>query len=200
MPWPRVIVSFLLWATLDIFGVGVRADGIGILGAGKWLYRPTCAHACRRFIRDSPLVCDGTSTEDYSAGAHSHTAAPSADCYLSNTPFLRTMALCLSTYCATDNVPLSTLQKYWEGHLATGTLSDPKLKPALPYYSAWRDAQSEEESRELSYLVSGEELNQTMAIYEEDFIAMYNHQKSFEYGEVDHGRNRYLARVSCFSD
>lgn len=93
-------------------------------------------------------------------------------------------------HCARDEVLLSTLQKYWEGHLATGTLSDYSLEPAISYAAALSDAQEEADSRDLSYLVLGEELNQTMLIQEDDFVIWYNYQKGFEYGEIDHGRNR----------
>lgn len=166
----------------------VSADGVGILGAGKWLYRPTCAHSCRRFIIDSPLVCE--ETDAGTSSGHSHSASSSTHCYLSNTPFLRTLALCLDTHCARDHVPLSQLQKYWEGHLATGTLSDTSLVPDLTYLEALREARQEHDERELAYLVNAEGLNQTMLIRDEDFTPMYNYQKGFEWGEVDHGRNR----------
>jgi hypothetical protein len=82
------------------------------------------------------------------------------------------------------------LEEYWEGHLATGTLSDTSLQPEKPYHVALSDAQRERDNRSLAFLESGEELNRTMVVREEDFIAMYNYQKAFEWGENDHGRNR----------
>lgn len=102
------------------------------------------------------------------------------------------MALCLNEHCAKDDVPLSTLQEYWEGHLATGTLSDTSLVPVMPYQSALADAQEEEQDRTLTYLIQGEELNQTMLIRDESFQAMLNYQRGFELGEVGHGKNRYV--------
>lgn len=187
----RLSATAVLWHLLLICLTQVAADGSGILGAGKWLYRPTCAHSCRRVIINSPLVCDNDSIGGQTSGSHSHTAAPSTSCFLNNTPFLRTMALCLSTHCASYHVPLSTLQEYWEAHLATGTLSNCLLVPALPYHAALRDAQLEQADRTLRNLVSGEPLNETVLVAVDVFVPMYNYQKSFEDGEVDHGRNRY---------
>lgn len=62
----------------------------------------------------------------------------------------------------------------------------------MSYQSALRDARDEEASRDLSYLIKAEELNQTMLIRDEDFTGMYNYQKGFEWGEEDHGKNRYV--------
>jgi hypothetical protein len=167
----------------------VKADGTGLLGLGKWLYRPTCAHSCRRFIIDSPLVCDDDPS--HTSNSHSHSSSsPSQQCLLSNEPFLRTLALCLDTHCSKTDVPLSMLEEYWEGHLATGTLSDTSLHPEIPFHVALSDAQRERDNRSLAFLDSGEELNQTMTVREEDFAAMYNYQRAFEWGENDHGRNR----------
>ncbi|KAK5047500.1 hypothetical protein LTR84_006597 [Exophiala bonariae] len=92
-------------------------------------------------------------------------------------------------HCARDKVPLSELQGFWEAHLATGTLSDRSFVPALPYHLALSEAQEEQDNRALVYLISREVLNETMLVAEDDFIAMYNYQKSFEYGEIDHGQN-----------
>lgn len=181
-----VAIPVLAWS---LFSTQVGAEGRGILGAGKRLYNPTCAHSCRRLIINSELVCEDEA-ESHSSGSHSASASPSTECFLNNTPFLRTLALCLSTHCVRDDVPLSSLEKYWEGHLATGTLSDISLKPAISYTTALEDAETEADNRDLSYLVLGEELNQTMLIEEDDFLSWYNYQKGFEFGEIDHGRNR----------
>lgn len=168
------------------------SDGIGILGAGKWLYRPTCAHSCRRQIIYSPLVCDGDGAGSHSTGSHSHSASPDATCFLENTAFLRTMALCLDEHCGVGGASLADLQRYWEeGHLATGTLTDMSLpQPALNYMQALEGAREEAANRILNNLVKGEVLNDTMRISDEDFQGMYNYQLSFEWGEVDHGKNR----------
>jgi hypothetical protein len=185
----RVQTANIFFLLLFLLPWDTKADGTGLLGLGKWLYRPTCAHSCRRFIIDSPLVCDDDTSHTSSGHSHS-SSSPSQQCLLSNEPFLRTLALCIDTHCSESDVPLSLRQKYWEGHLATGTLSDTSLQPEVSYHTALTDAQRERDTRSLSFLESGEELNQTMAIREGDFTAMYNYQKAFEWGEENHGRNR----------
>jgi hypothetical protein len=173
------------------------ADGYGILGAGKWLYRPTCAHSCRRQIIYSPLVCDGDSGGSHSTGSHSHSASPDISCFLANVAFLQTLALCIDEHCDIDGATLGDKQRYWEeGHLATGTLSNFDLpQPALNYLEALEGAQQEAARRTLINLEQGEVLNQTMRISNEDFQAMYNYQLAFEWGEIDHGKNRCVPCV-----
>jgi hypothetical protein len=172
----------------------VSADGIGILGAGKWLYHPTCAHSCRRQIIYSPLVCDGDSDTSHTSSSHSHSASPDTTCFLSNIVYLQTLALCLDEHCGIDSASLSDLQRFWEeGHLAVGTVSDYSLDPpVVDYVKALAGARLEAEERTLSSLVKGEVLNETVRISQKDFQAMYNYQLSFEWGEIDHGRNRYV--------
>ncbi|RVX69604.1 hypothetical protein B0A52_06668 [Exophiala mesophila] len=197
MPAHRLGATTLLWHLLVICITQVSADGTGILGAGKWLYRPTCAHSCRRLIINSPLVCDDDATSDHTSGSHSHSAAPSTTCFLNNAPFLRTLALCLSTHCASDDVPLSTLQEYWEAHVATGTLSNHLLTPALPYHAALRDAELEQANRTLGNIIPGEPLNETMLVAVDVFLPWYNYQKGFEDGEIGHGRNSIVVTTTA---
>jgi hypothetical protein len=188
--WSSTTLFALLTATSYL--PLAAADGYGILGAGKWLYKPTCAHSCRRQIIYSPLVCDGDSGGSHSTGSHSHSASPDTACFLENVAFLQTMALCLDTHCGVDSATLGDLQTYWEeGHLAKGTLSDLSLpQPALNYQEALEGAREEVARRTVIDLVKGEVLNETMRISDDDFRAMYNYQLAFEWGEIDHGRNR----------
>ena len=176
--------------------VSVSADGIGILGAGKWLYKPTCAHSCRRQIIYSPLVCDGNSGGSHAAGSHSHSASLDTQCFLENIPYLQTLALCMDEHCGIDGASLADLQRFWEeGHLAVGTVSDYSLlQPVVNYVQALEGARRMAEEGILINLEKGEVLNETMRISQEDFQAMYNYQLSFEWGEIDHGRNRYATQ------
>ncbi|KAF2422406.1 hypothetical protein EJ08DRAFT_701698 [Tothia fuscella] len=176
----------------------VSADGTGLLGAGTWLYRPTCAHSCRRQIIYSPLVCEGDSSGSHASGSHSHSTSPSTQCFLKNMPFLQTMALCLDEHCGVDHASLADLQRYWEeGHLAKGTLSDSSLpQPVVNYVQALEGAQREAANRTIVALKKGAELNKTMRISQKDFQAMYNYQLSFEWGEIDHGKNSIAITVT----
>ena len=95
--------------------------------------------------------------------------------------------------CPRDNVPLSVMEEYWEGHLATGTVGDWSLKPIMGYSEALMLAGEDVDAvgrENLPVVVSGEPLNATSWIDEEDWIESYNGQLSFQEGEFGHGRNR----------
>lgn len=186
--------SLLLLLLFALFVPIALADGIGILGAGKWLYRPTCAHACRRLIASNPILCEGdaTSSHEHHNKRHSHGGPTPPECFLKDKAFLRTQALCMGQRCPQDDVPLSVLEEYWEGHLATGTVGDWSLRPVISYSEALMRAQQEVDSvgrENIPFAVSGEPLNQTSFISEEDWVPSYNGQKSFDSGESEHGRN-----------
>lgn len=59
------------------------------------------------------------------------------NCYITDSAFLRTLALCLDTYyLLADNPPISPLEDYWSSHLATGTLGDYQWQPDVAYLHA----------------------------------------------------------------
>lgn len=188
----------------------VVADGVGILGAGKWLYKPVCAHTCRYMLRNNLLRCEtsvnSTLVDEHmshmggAAGGHgSHGGAATTDpmCFLLDDAFLRTTALCIEEYCylTEGDVLVSTIQEWWEGHLATGTIGDwsMTMRPVLSYQQALAGAHRDyfdagEEG--LPAFVEADWLNTTSQINQEDYIAVYNYQKSFQWGEFDHGYTR----------
>lgn len=173
-----------------LFAGSVVADGIGILGAGKWLYKPVCAHSCRYLLRNSQLLC----TADDSGGAHHGHSSSSTDpvCFLHDAAFLRTLALCIDDFC---DESISTIEEYWEGHLATGTIGDwsEEMRPVMTYQEALRLAKEDVEDvgkENVPIHVVDDPLNVTSFLSEEDFIPTRNYQMSFEWGEVDHGANR----------
>lgn len=186
-------IGFLLIQLLTLFPV-VNADGIGIIGAGKWMYKPACAHACRRLIASCPLLCseDGISSHHR---RHNHGGATPPECFLKDRAFLRTQALCMSQYCSRQDVSVSVLEEYWEGHLATGSVGDwsTSLKPVMSYSEALMLAKDDVNmigEKSMLTVVSGDPLNQTSLIAEDDWLPSYNGQKSFEDGEKGHGANR----------
>ncbi|KAI9150231.1 Ferric/cupric reductase transmembrane component B [Paramyrothecium foliicola] len=126
----------LLMLGAVIGGAGLAAaDGTGLIGFGKVMYKPACAFACRSVIRSCPLSCTPTEGEVFGSG-HSTTVTP-PDCYLTDPSFLRTMALCISTYCPDSDKPaVSEIENYWEGHLATGSVGDWSLRPNITYTEA----------------------------------------------------------------
>ncbi|GJC99334.1 ferric reductase transmembrane component 4 [Colletotrichum higginsianum] len=187
------LLTYLLLVLVPV----VTADGIGIIGAGKWMYKPTCAHACRRLIANCPLLCSEDGMPSAHHKRHNHGGATPPECFLKDRAFLRTQALCMSQYCPRDNVAVSVMEEYWEGHLATGSVGDwsGALKPVMSYSEALMFAREDVEAvgeGNMPTAVSKKPLNQTSLIAEEDWLPSYNGQKSFEDGENGHGANSPL--------
>ncbi|KAK0121720.1 hypothetical protein ONS95_010006 [Cadophora gregata] len=127
-----------------LFAVGAHGDGVGLIGWGKTLYNPTCTFACRYAIRSQLLTCTPTeSTETFGTAHHSVKTPPS--CYVTDPVFMKTMALCIDTYCRlAGNPSFSLLESYWAGHLATGTLGTSKYVPTMSYQEALAAARVDE--------------------------------------------------------
>ena len=193
----RLIFSFIpLITTLFLLVPSAQADGVGVIGAGKWMYRPACAHACRRVISSNPILCEADEAEGGHSShhrRHSHDGPTPPECFLKDRAFLRTMALCMAERCPRDGTPVSVMEDYWEGHLATGSVGDWSMKPAMSYSNALmlaRDEVKQIGNQSLPLAVSGEPLNRTSWIEEDVYIPYYNGYKYFEIGENGHGRNR----------
>lgn len=190
---PSNLFSPLITALLLLLLPSVSADGVGVLGAGKWLYQPVCAHSCRRLINLSPILCqeivNGTDS------AHLEAVPPTPECHLKDAAYMRTLALCIERGCARDGVYRSAIEDYWEGHLATGSVGDRSLdmQPIRSYGETLRLAHQDVEmiAREnMLTTVNGEPINQTSIIDEATWLSSYNGQMSFQEAEFGHGRNR----------
>ncbi len=117
----------------------VFGDGIGMIGYGKTMYQPPCAFACRSVIAGCPLTCTPPPTDD---GEHGMTPP---ECYAGDQSFLRTMAYCIDKYCpGNGNPPLSVIEDYWAGHLATGSTASYEYKLAATYQEALEAAKKDE--------------------------------------------------------
>ena len=134
------------FALIAIFHTGsVLGDGTGFIGLGKTLYNPTCAFACRNVIKGCKLLCTPEKSTANHGTAHSPVSTP-PDCFVSDAAFLKTMAVCLDTYCPISNKPdLALLEDYWASHLGTGTLGNYKYVPASSYTDALTAARLDEE-------------------------------------------------------
>ncbi|KAH7149028.1 ferric reductase like transmembrane component-domain-containing protein [Dactylonectria estremocensis] len=120
------------------------ADGAGLIGMGKHMYKPACAFACRGVIKSCPLSCTPVEGGEVHGMGHS-TTTTAPECYTSDPSFLRTMALCIDTYCPLTDVPsLSKLEDYWATHLATGSVGSPEWKPVVSYTEALLAARKDE--------------------------------------------------------
>lgn len=132
-------------ALTALHAAGVLGDGIGFIGLGKTLYNPTCAFACRNVVKGCKLLCTPAKSTENHGTAHSPVTTPPS-CFVQDAAFLKTMALCLDTYCPISNNPsLGLIEDYWASHLGTGTLGNYKHVPALSYQHALAAARSDEE-------------------------------------------------------
>ncbi|KAJ2914116.1 hypothetical protein MD484_g6287, partial [Candolleomyces efflorescens] len=189
----------LILLTLSQFFTPSVADGYGMIGAGKWLYKPVCAHACRRVIYKNRLTCDSKLPTDNTTVHLQRRATNPTGCFLKDAAFLRTMALCIEKACDRDNISISTIEGYWESHLATGTIGDMALRPIMSYQEALLYAHQDAEETglgNLPYSVMGEPLNMTSLVRDQDFVPYYNALMWSERVEKDHGRNAVAIAVS----
>ncbi|KAK2767773.1 hypothetical protein FQN54_003932 [Arachnomyces sp. PD_36] len=132
------IVAFL-------HAAGVLGDGTGLIGLGKTMYNPTCAFACRNIVKDCKLLCTPEDSTVNHGTNHNPVSTP-PDCFVKDAAFLKTMAICLDTYCPISNKPdLASLEDYWASHIGTGSLGSSQYVPALSYMDALAAARRDEE-------------------------------------------------------
>jgi hypothetical protein len=204
--------SLKLWSALCTLTflaqiiVPVTADGVGLLGGGKWLYKPPCAHACRSALAGNELACDpkdgSTPPADHADGdAHAHTkrhgaAANTLECFLKDAIFMRSLALCIEKRCVEDDkVSMAAVEQYWEGHVGTGAVGDWSLTPGLRYQEALAAAHQDMEGAGdsgLPTVAHGEPLAVTSLVDDETYLPAYNGNKWFDITERDHGINSYV--------
>lgn len=144
---------YLSGLCLALYISGVHSDGTGLIGWGKTLYNPTCSFACRSVIRKQQLLCTPLSSSENHGTAHNPVSTPPS-CFVQDPPFLKTMALCINTYCPLSGGPSTSLiEDYWASHLGTGTLGNYKYVPIMSYQDALAAAR-EDESHAASHMSS----------------------------------------------
>lgn len=122
----------------------VRGDGTGLIGWGKTLYNPTCCFACRNVIRKQQLECTPEEPTANHGTSHNPVDTP-PECFVKDPVFLKTMALCIDTYCPlSDHPPMDLIEDYWASHLGTGTLGDYQFVPVISYQDALSSARDDE--------------------------------------------------------
>ncbi|TWU76323.1 hypothetical protein ED733_005895 [Metarhizium rileyi] len=127
----RIAYGLILLAKL------AAADGTGMVGLGKTMYDPPCAFGCRSVISSCPLLCSPKEKG----------AKTPPECYTTDQAFMRTLALCISTYCSqSDHPSLGKIEDYWESHLTSSTVAIFEPKPAMSYSEALRLAKIDEEN------------------------------------------------------
>lgn len=140
---------------LSALALQAHADGYGLIGWGKTMYNPTCAFACRNVIKACKLFCTPEkSTQNYGT-AHSPVYTP-PECFTTDPAFLRTMAVCIDTYCSlSDDPPQSLIDDYWASHLATTTVGNSRWKPEVSYMEALEAGREDERAIERSLSQNG---------------------------------------------
>ncbi|KAF5613133.1 FRE1-ferric (and cupric) reductase [Fusarium subglutinans] len=133
-----------LAALITLCATGVQSDGTGLIGWGKTMYNPTCSFACRQVIRKQQLSCTPTESTENHGTAHNPVTTP-PDCFVEDQVFLKTMALCIDTYCPlAGNPSMSLVQDYWASHLGTGTIGKSDYVPVMSYEDALSAAREDE--------------------------------------------------------
>ncbi|KAK6362242.1 hypothetical protein TWF730_005939 [Orbilia blumenaviensis] len=123
---------------------GAIADGYGLIGWGKTMYDPPCTFACRGVISKCPLLCTPKDSA-VNHGSHHNPVSTPPECFTSDPAFLRTMALCINTYCPTSDAPaLSKIEDYWYSHLGTGSIGNYQYVPVISYTEALIAAREDE--------------------------------------------------------
>ena len=129
---------------LALYASGVQADGTGLIGWGKTMYNPTCTFACRNVIRKQQLKCTPVDSTENHGTSHNPVATP-PECFVKDPIFLKTMALCIDTYCPLSGDPsMDLIEDYWASHLGTGTVGDYQFVPTMSYQNALRAARKDE--------------------------------------------------------
>lgn len=95
-----------------------------LVGYGIYPYEPPCAFACDRSLSSLTLECSG----HMAMGSMMHMGPPatSPQCRADDTPWLTTLAWCMSTMCAQHRVSTSALEAYWEKQSTEDSTVAPK--------------------------------------------------------------------------
>lgn len=212
IPVRGLLLSYL---AIALHTPGTRGDGTGLIGWGKTLYNPTCSFACRVVIGKQQLRCTPVeSTGNY--GTNHNPVATFPGCFVEDLAFLKTVALCIDTYCPlSDDPPATLIDDYWASHLGTGTLGNPQYVPVMSYDEALIAARADEfraafstnstvetshdhvdaESEMSIFNVSSplptaaggrDPLNVTSFVDPKDWQMQYNYLSNFETNEAGH--------------
>ncbi|KAF1977649.1 hypothetical protein BU23DRAFT_550921 [Bimuria novae-zelandiae CBS 107.79] len=165
-------------------------NGHGLIGYGIDMYKPNCAYSCRAAISSCTLDCSTMMEMDgMDMSMDEMMMETSADCYATDDAFLETMAYCISTKC--EGVPAWELEKYWKANIAGTKAVQPDPK--------WTYQETLERITSPPNETAGSELNKIMLVSEEDWMASWNAQDSFEKAEGKHEKYSIVIVVTCFA-
>ena len=107
-----------------LLGNTISAGDIGVVGLGRTVFKPLCCYSCLGSFWGLHLSC----TE---AQRHSAQRGSTPHCHSTNTAYLTSLAYCIETKCAADNVSLSETEQCWS-KLAGDGLQVGTLEANLP--------------------------------------------------------------------
>jgi hypothetical protein len=138
-------------------------------------YTPVCGHACRLAIQEDRLECTSNETKSTSAG-----------CYASSTPYLTTLAYCLSTKCESETY--AELNSFWSRY-TIGTTS-PQPPPQLSYKVALQKAGTPNET-----VNTGTLLTEASLVPEDTYQFQVKELNSWNEAEDTHSKAAYACQV-----
>ncbi|KAF9741500.1 hypothetical protein PMIN06_007313 [Paraphaeosphaeria minitans] len=164
----------------------------GLIGYGINMYKPNCAFSCRAAISSCTLNCSTMmEMEGMDMTMDDMMMETSAECYASDDAFLQTMAYCLSQKC--EGVQKWELEKYWEDNIPGTNAVQPSPK------WTYQESLDRVSSAPNETVIGGDSLNQTMLVSEDDWLANWNAQDSFEEAEGKHEKYGIIVIVTCFA-
>lgn len=121
----RMLISTL--STLVAFSAVAVAD-FGLVGLGRDLFEPRCCYSCLSSLWGLQLTCTDIHTKR-PGDAENNSTSP--QCHSTNAVYLSSLAYCISTTCAAENVSNTTTESCWK-EVAGDGLSINDLEYYLP--------------------------------------------------------------------
>jgi hypothetical protein len=159
----------------------------GLIGYGIEMYKPPCAHACRDTISNSQLNCSEAMEDTHSGVSGMDMGGEivtEPECYATDDIYLQTLAYCISTHC--HHVEKWRLEQYWAKYTVGRDAGQPDPK------ETYQQALAKVTEAPTKTLVSGDPLNQTSLVNEDDYTMNYNGDANFENVENIHEKYGFV--------
>ncbi|KIW16144.1 hypothetical protein PV08_06195 [Exophiala spinifera] len=160
----------------------------GLIGYGIKMYYPNCCSSCRSVLSGAQLNCSETMDMEGMAGMDMGGSdfSTSSDCYATDDAFLQSMAVCISEKCPKDpsakNLRDWQIEQWWQMNIPGTAAVQPD--PKETYQEALAKVQTTPEDT----IISGNPLNRTMLVSDDDYQPNWNANNAFEHGEILHER------------
>lgn len=103
-------IIFLL--LLSLISAAYTAD-IGLVGLGRTVFEPLCCYSCLASLWGLELSCTQSAVPDQPRGSDPF-------CHATSTPYLSSLAYCIRTKCAAENVSTNTAEECWSSVAGDG--------------------------------------------------------------------------------